>query len=1160
MTARPRKDETADDWLSNFNDLSVEAEAQSQSQQKTGTTKSASQKRRLERRKQERKQESLDLPNKSPNEAATFEGLKAKLGYATKSKPSGELGNAVLDDILSQALEGIPKGVDATDNASKDVRQTYESVLADLITEANPAAKDPASEQTDTVFSARGKDNAVGDNNDWPGRKRLPVQSEPNDQTAQKADAGPVGAVDDIQLTGGVTSSSQKPRTSPTQSEDLHYGKPLSIASKARVVRERPKWGGTLAAPDDAGSSIQTSIASLRKADKVSAAPQRPATAFTATPWGFKGPQTNNGVTDTIPGELADGQNSAHAKTEEPQSGYFGGMLGFKKLKNMLYSSTPENKKEVTESEKDEVQASSVGTQHEAGEREGSQTTEAGQTEVTQAKNSSAADVTRASEQEQSDTGAPSAFVRKPVIGSKSTRKRAEQRVRARMRVQQSAGEDAAVAKSTSTPEALTEPADVEPVMSENLDSMLQTPENEGISMADAMLGRELSSAMNSEQETEHVTAEDVDDSESGLPTINAKGLQIKALNIEQPPVPGLAYGLDRTLFNPGVTALQDPHSRVYNFDPYLQHIMPVQDFDFNALQQYKTSSEDSALSELAKAHEKKYVGSTSSMTSTLSHFHYLLSGWRELNLDMLSRNFPEEACTFTQINRAPTSIFLRWKNGTYAIDADKEHDSGNILMMLGKSMEKLLTMSKSEYERYRKSDPREVTEEERNAPEAYEYTTMGDFLMRSQLDAYDPRLPGTGMFDIKTRAIASIRMSTSDYKPMLGYEILTHQGKWESFEREYYDMMRSTMLKYMLQARMGRMDGIFLAYHNVQRIFGFQYMPMAEIDRALHGQIDRCLGDQEFKLSLKLLNEVLEEATAKFPGKSLRLHFETKPVPVTAMYVFAEPMEDEEIDRIQAKGKDKIVEFERKMMGIEPRPDNKSAAAKKDQTPDDAAPIPLENGTHAPLYAATILVGSIVNGERVERPERLHPKDKWSVEYLLKEMDDPASAWATYAQCKAKRSKVFSKAIMTDDEGGAETLEDAEPNLEMHDEDGSLRTFESTFLELLRQKAEKGREFRRKMDKLEKEKGKVVYGQSAPGHDKGAEVDTTEQQQQAPAAPTDAATGERAVNSVDEYMAWMYANKENQTPSREVDTTAAEPEIAGVDDYMSWMYKGRVW
>ena len=49
-----------------------------------------------------------------------------------------------------------------------------------------------------------------------------------------------------------------------------------------------------------------------------------------------------------------------------------------------------------------------------------------------------------------------------------------------------------------------------------------------------------------------------------------------------QPAVPALSYGLERVLFNPGVYQLQDPRSRVYNFDPYLSEIMPVNEFDFN--------------------------------------------------------------------------------------------------------------------------------------------------------------------------------------------------------------------------------------------------------------------------------------------------------------------------------------------------------------------------------------------------------------------------------------------------------------------------------------------------------------------------------------------------------------------------------------------------
>lgn len=117
--------------------------------------------------------------------------------------------------------------------------------------------------------------------------------------------------------------------------------------------------------------------------------------------------------------------------------------------------------------------------------------------------------------------------------------------------------------------------------------------------------------------------------------------------------------------------------------------------------------------------------------------------------------------------------MFLHYKDGVYAIDADKEFDSANILMNLGKSMEKQLTVPKEQFERYRRSAPNKITQEEENAiPESYHYSTLSDFVMRSQLDAYDPRLPGSGMFDLKTRAVVSIRMSVQDYEQGLGYEI----------------------------------------------------------------------------------------------------------------------------------------------------------------------------------------------------------------------------------------------------------------------------------------------------------------------------------------------------------------------------------------------------
>lgn len=399
--------------------------------------------------------------------------------------------------------------------------------------------------------------------------------------------------------------------------------------------------------------------------------------------------------------------------------------------------------------------------------------------------------------------------------------------------------------------------------------------------------------------------------------TLDADELVLVPVDKPQPPVPELSYGLERVLFNPGVYQLQDPRSRVFNFDPYLAKIMPVREFDFNALKEYITSSRDEILLATAREEGKMYTGSTSSTTAALAHFHFLLSQWRPINTGALSQSFPVPFSSFTALQRGPSAVFLRWKDGVYAIDADKQFDTANILSMLGKSMEKLLTLPTEDFEKYRKENSNQISDEQRNEAEAFNYTTIGDFLLRSQLDAYDPRLPGTGMFDLKTRAVVSIRMDTKEYEQGMGYEIRGRHGEYESFEREYYDMIRSAFLKYSLQVRMGRMDGIFVAFHNTERIFGFQYISLSEMDYALHGTDDTTIGDSEFKLSLELLNRVLNKATAKYPEKSLRVHFETRGIETPFMYIFAEPMEDGEIQTIQDSNKAALLEFQENILGL---------------------------------------------------------------------------------------------------------------------------------------------------------------------------------------------------------------------------------------------------
>ena len=85
-------------------------------------------------------------------------------------------------------------------------------------------------------------------------------------------------------------------------------------------------------------------------------------------------------------------------------------------------------------------------------------------------------------------------------------------------------------------------------------------------------------------------------------------------------------------------------------------------------------------------------------------------------------------------------------------------------------------------------------------------------------------------------------------------------------FLSRYYDMLRATMLKYNFQARIGNMDGIFLAYHNTARIFGFQYLPRSELDERLFGSVE--LGENAFRLCVALLETIMEQIVNSFPNE----------------------------------------------------------------------------------------------------------------------------------------------------------------------------------------------------------------------------------------------------------------------------------------------------
>ena len=322
--------------------------------------------------------------------------------------------------------------------------------------------------------------------------------------------------------------------------------------------------------------------------------------------------------------------------------------------------------------------------------------------------------------------------------------------------------------------------------------------------------------------------------------------------------------------------------------------MLDVDLFDYGALPPYVTSSRDQELLQITRRQRKKFCGSTSSLTGLLSHCYYALSRWREPRLTGFSPSFTDMPSGFSEGTKVPVSVKLqRQPEGFYAVDADKGADgdlenSNYVLTSLGKSLEKMLTTTPEDYAMYERVNSWQLSEDVRRQPEAYHYAQTKHMLMRSQLDCHDPRLPNK-TFDLKTRAVVSVRNDRANYVEASGYQILRGTGLFESFEREYWDMVRSAFLKYNFQARIGHMDGIFVAYHNTAKMFGFQYISLEEMNLRLFGSNE--MGDKAYHLSLGMLEQIFHAATTYIENESVALTVETRPG-AGSMTVFVEPVE----------------------------------------------------------------------------------------------------------------------------------------------------------------------------------------------------------------------------------------------------------------------------
>ena len=206
-----------------------------------------------------------------------------------------------------------------------------------------------------------------------------------------------------------------------------------------------------------------------------------------------------------------------------------------------------------------------------------------------------------------------------------------------------------------------------------------------------------------------------------------------------------------------------------------------------------------------------------------------------------------------------------------------------------------MVTMDQEEFESnfLKTSDMRMASS--KPAEDTYNYLQIGRYTLRSQLDCYDPE---AGVFDLKSRATNPIRIYPDDDPSMhLGYRLTRLMGPTNSFEREYYDLIRSAFLRNIFQVRIGDMGGIFVAYHNTQDVFGFEYLPLDDMEQCIFQS--KRMADLTFDTTLKLLDQILLTATSGFQANdTLRVMLKTQQQldNSTSMYIFVEKIDSDAV------------------------------------------------------------------------------------------------------------------------------------------------------------------------------------------------------------------------------------------------------------------------
>lgn len=333
---------------------------------------------------------------------------------------------------------------------------------------------------------------------------------------------------------------------------------------------------------------------------------------------------------------------------------------------------------------------------------------------------------------------------------------------------------------------------------------------------------------------------------------------------------PKLEHKLDKIVRTDGIYRVEE-FLKLHDNDQFLKNIPQPSPESLAKFPGYKPPSQDEFLLKKGKETGAKFITGSSSITSAMQHIYFMISNFKSPDITGLGKNYDSQNMNYMVAYRKPTTIVLRkLDNNMYAIDGDNGLlPSSNVALTdMGIVLESMFTTDKDLF--LRVMDPKlplspKDAEALQTSSRSYRYRQLGNILVRSQIDCEGIGDDGDYfVFEIKTRACAPIRYDVKNYKEYLDYRIETRLGLHSSFEREYFDLCRSIMMKYFFQVKMGRMDGAFIGYHNTSELFGFEYLKLEEIEKRLFGH--REFADQIFRTCTYLLEDILQDVIKIFP------------------------------------------------------------------------------------------------------------------------------------------------------------------------------------------------------------------------------------------------------------------------------------------------------